>query len=338
MARSRPQRRSGNRVLRGIGWTLLVGALLIGIPLALLAGFTSLQTKHHMLIALATFIPFGWVPAVIGALGLALVARRWWKTISIVVLAVAFIIWGWPNVPITRPVTPVPAQLGIELLSANVQYGRADIDDLLANVDENTDLLVFQEYTSAFDQQLAQAGVNDDFPHRIGTIREDAGGTMILSRHPLTEVDRTDDTAFDNILVRVNVRERDWLIAAVHTAPPQLGAASWAHDGASVLAMLEPHLDERLVAVGDFNAIDEHHTMRQFAAAGFRNAMGSATATKRPYSWEPTWPVGGTVPPFARIDHALASPDTSIWRPWHFEIAGTDHKAMIVSGALPPAP
>lgn len=336
MTRPRTRAKSGARPSRGallLGWLLLILAAISGLPLLVLGLFTELQTKGQLLIALATFIPFGWLPCLLGGAGLVVLARRAWKVAGIVVLLVAALVWGWPNVPYFRgQITPVPAELGIELISANVQYGRADLDQLLERIGPQTDLLIFQEYTSGFDAKLREAGLAERFPYRVGTIRRDAGGTMILSTAPLTEVARTTDAAFDNILVEVRLRDADWLIAAVHTAPPQLGADRWASDGAEVLAMLTPHLDERLVVVGDFNAIDEHHTMRQFAAAGFRNAMAQPGLDRRSNSWEPTWPINHTLPPFARIDHALTSPAANIWRPDFFEVAGTDHKAMVVRG------
>ncbi len=317
-----------------LGIPLIVIALLIGLPLAALNFFTGLQTLSKYLIAAATFIPFGWVPCIIGAIGLLLVLRKWWKILAIVPLVVAFFAWGLPNVPRRANELPTPAMLGYELISANVQYGRADVAAIQTLIAPDTDLLLFQEYTSGFDQKLEAAGVTAQFPHRVGTIREDAGGTMILSRYPLTEVASTPNTAFDNILVRVTIRERDYLVANVHPAPPQLGAAGWAHDGAAVLAMVQPYLGERLIVVGDFNAIDQHHTMRAFEHAGFRNSMSTNTGSKRAFSWTPSWPVGGTLPPYARIDHALAGPGTLMWRANYVEVAGTDHRAMVVRGAF----
>jgi endonuclease/exonuclease/phosphatase (EEP) superfamily protein YafD len=82
--------------------------------------------------------------------------------------------------------------------------------------------------------------------------------------------------------------------------------------------------------VGDFNAIEEHLTMRRLAAIGLRNAM-SGWRSGGP-AWQPSWPTDmALVPPLIRIDHALHSASVEAWRPRYVVVTGSDHKALVTT-------
>jgi endonuclease/exonuclease/phosphatase (EEP) superfamily protein YafD len=122
-----------------------------------------------------------------------------------------------------------------------------------------------------------------------------------------------------------------WTIANVHPVAPQLGSSRWASDAGKVLELLEGHLGEHLVVVGDFNAIEEHLTMRRLAAIGLRNAM-SGWRSPGVLGWQPSWPTDkALVPPLIRIDHALHSDSVEAWRPRYVVVTGSDHKALLTT-------
>ncbi|WP_040283000.1 endonuclease/exonuclease/phosphatase family protein [Tessaracoccus massiliensis] len=322
--------------MRVLGWILLIPGALGALVLVLLRLFPATHAWHAAVIVAATFIPFLWLPATVALLGLLLVARGWLRLLAVLGLVAALVFWGRGFLPEPER-DGTPDTLGLSVFMLNTQYGRADVAQVAAVVDEHDPyVLVFLEYTSGFDAALREAGLLDDFPHQVGTIREDAGGTMILGKAPLTEVERLETTPFDNIVVTTTtqtaVGEVEWTLAGIHTAPPQMGADLWAADGVAVRDLAGRHLTDRLVMVGDFNAIDQHHTMRLLTNAGMINPRSKAEGFD---GWRPTWPVGKRVPPFAHIDHFLHSPGVAGWAPTAVEIDGSDHMGLVVPVPAP---
>lgn len=312
-----------------LGWLLLLPFGLVALVLLVLDVFTELHTTSEAAIYAAAFIPFAWVAVVLAGLGLILAAHRWWRLTGVAVLAAAAVAWG---VPLAGPMmaaaqSQTAPEPQLVVFSLNTAYGRADARQIRLLLDESVDVLVFQEYTPEFEDDLRRQGLLDRFPHRIGTARADAGGTMLLSRLPLTEVSRL-DTAFDNILVSLEADGARWLVGAVHTSPPQMGAPQWARSAAKVTGLALEHADERLVLVGDFNAIDRHHTMRVLTKGPLRDLMEGSPGLD---AWRPTWPAHPWLPTFARIDHAVVSEVVGGPAPDVVRIEGTDHLGLLVS-------
>jgi endonuclease/exonuclease/phosphatase family metal-dependent hydrolase len=109
------------------------------------------------------------------------------------------------------------------------------------------------------------------------------------------------------------------------------GSRRWESDAAAVLYLVSPHVGEHLVVVGDFNAVEEHLTMRRLSAAGLTNAMRGWRAPGAP-AWQPSWPTDKRfVPPLIRIDHALHSASVEAWRPRYVAVSGSDHKALVAT-------
>ena len=221
---------------------------------------------------------------------------------------------------------PAAADRDLTVVSANVLYGRGDVGDL-RRLARRADIIAIQENTPTFDAALGEL-IGADFPHRLGTSDDNAEGTMMWSRTPLTLV-ATGDTRYTSVVARTTVRGVAWTIANAHPAPPPQGSRAWDQDAARLLDLVRPYADEHLVVVGDFNATEEHVTMRRFLAAGLRNAMAGwpRAATD---GWQPSWPSGVRwLPPLIRIDHALHSASVDAWRPSYVVLAGSDHKALV---------
>lgn len=314
-----------------LGWVLLVPSLIAIVTLVLLRYATELHTWHSSVIVAATFIPMLWVPALAGCTGLILVLRSWWRLLGVAALVAALVGFGWPLRPqadVMAGVESEPLPYTLSIVSLNVEYGSADVGEIADLVTEGTDVLAFQEYTEGFATELAETGLLEEFPHRVGTARAGAAGTVLLSRTPLELVAQAEGTVFDNIIATTEVAGTTWHIGSIHTAPPQMGADAWERDAEIVGELAAPFAAENLVLIGDFNAIEQHHTMRRLTADG---ALRFPTAPYEPAArWSPTWPTGSAIPPFARIDHALVSAGTSSWRPTAVAVPGTDHKALLL--------
>lgn len=321
------------KLLRGLGWILLVSGGLAAALLMTLSVLTQWQTASILLIGAATFIPLLWIPCCVAILGFALALHRRWKLLAVPLAAAAFVVWGVPVLPhpqVMADMEQVPPDLTV--VSINVQYGRADVDELAGQATPDVDMIAIQEYTPEFGERLQAAGILDEFPHQVGTERQDAGGTMLLSRTPVEIVAQT-ETRFDNFVARTDVDGTIWHIGVIHSTPPQSGARAWAADGYEVNALALQFAGERLVLVGDFNAIDDHHTMRILTKGPIRNAMDSP-AIAGMNAWRPSWPVSGTWPAFARIDHYLVSDRINAAAPHYFEVSGTDHMGIIAQAYL----
>ena len=316
-----------------LGWALLVPAVPAAAALLILRLFTQLHTWHPSLIAAASFIPLLWIPALTAGIGLTLVLRSRWRLLGAAVLIVAMTVFAWPLRPGTEHSdSPVAVGPTLSVLSLNLQYGRADVEEVSSLITEDVDVLALQEYTPGFEEQLGAAGLLERFPYQVGTAAPGAGGSMLLSRTPVELVARAEVTVFENLIAATTVAGTTWHVGVVHTAPPQMGADIWTREAAAVNALAAPYLEQNLLLVGDFNAIDQHHTMRMLTAHGDLHDL----AARRPgggLQWHPTWPAGNSLPPFARIDHALAS-DAVLGDVARFEtVSGSDHKALLVEVA-----
>ncbi|MGP4975274.1 endonuclease/exonuclease/phosphatase family protein [Brachybacterium tyrofermentans] len=316
-----------------LGWGLLVAGVLASAALLVLRLVTELHTWHHSVIAAATFIPLLWIPVLVGCVGLILVLRAWWRLLGAAVLVVAMTVFAWPLLPPgEREPYPIAVGSTLTVLSLNLQYGSADLDEVTQLITPDVDVLALQEYTPGFEEQLAGAGILEQFPHQVGSAETDASGSMLLSRTPVEVAARTEGTAFENLIATTTVDGTDWHLGVIHSAPPQLGADVWTDDATAVGRLAEPYLEENLLLVGDFNAIDQHRTMRELTAGGGLRDLAARQEGDGP-GWHPTWPTDSWIPPFARIDHALAT-DAVLGGVAEYEtVTGSDHKALLVEVA-----
>lgn len=317
-----------------LGWGLLVTGVLSAAALLVLRLVTGLHTWHHYVIFASSFIPLLWIPVLVACVGLVLVLRARRRLIGIAFLLAAALAFAAPMLP--RPaVTPEPTaeDSTLTVLSLNLQYGRADLDEIAQLIAADVDVLALQEYTPGFEEQLAGAGLLERFPHQVGSADTDASGSMLLSRTPVELAARTEGTRFENLIATTTVDGTDWHLGVIHSAPPQMGADVWTEDAAAVGRLADPFLQENLLLVGDFNAIPQHHTMRALTADGALHDLAGPGSGVGGLRWHPSWPTDSLIPPFARIDHALVADGVRGGVPRFETVAGSDHRALIVEVA-----
>ena len=314
--------RRGRILARAVAAGFGLGAL----PVVALDVFPELQPTSPLAIVAACGIPYVPIPLAAMCAGLAAASesrgrRMLWATAAGAVLVAGLLARVAP-----ASVEPTPRDRRLAVMSANVLSGRADPRHI-ADLAQGVDVVAIQESTPRFDEAL-HAILAAAFPYQLGTSVEDASGTMLWSRTPL-EHGGTGDTRFTSMVATTTVRGVQWTVANVHPSPPQMGSRQWASDAQRVLDLVRSHLGEKLVVVGDFNAIEEHLTMRRFAAAGLSNAM-SGRPSAGAAAWQPSWPANHAwAPPLIRIDHALHSGLVQAWRPRYTRVRGSDHKALI---------
>jgi len=154
---------------------------------------------------------------------------------------------------------------------------------------------------------------------------------MIWSRTPLTLV-ANGLTRYTSLVVRTTVHGTAWTVSTLHAVSPKDGSRVWEDDARAITGMLRPYVGEHLVVVGDFNAIDEHLTMRQIRDVGLQDSMTGWPLVAGD-GFQNSWPNDPRVPELIRIDHALHSSTVEAWRPQYVTVAGTDHRALVATFA-----
>lgn len=279
------------------------------------------------------------VAAVVAALSLIALSVRWWATpswrlpmiqalypvlaagLSLVLVVGALVLLRrrrrGPAALVALPLL-VPAALAAGTLSsdtvaagardevvlaANLQYGQADPQAIVSSVrTRGVSSLVLVEVTPSAWAGLRRAGLDTVLPHQVGAPRTGAGGSMVLSRHPLRTVAVPGAApGFAQPAARVSAPGGAYVMRAVHTYPPTGGLGHRWADQLAELARWQRSVPsgEPLVLAGDFNASASHPGFRQ-VRDGMTDALAATGA-----GWVRTWPREERIPPFVGIDHVL---------------------------------
>lgn len=301
------------------GWVLvLLATLMLGLYLV-----PSLQTVSPTAMA-ASFVPHAIVLWALAGLVLFLAGNGWGRA-----WAVAALVGGLIHAQVLVPYTsrfPQPPGPQLTVATLNLHFGGADLKALGASPAAKASILVLTETTDKTRQVLASGAWAKSFPHRAGFPDSFMGGTVILSRSPLSEVKRTDerDTG-TNAAFRVDTALGKLVIMGAHPSNPVQDARVWLRDSQAVLDLAEAVGGKYpRVLAGDFNATLESATLRKFLGRGFSDAAATAGS-----GWQPTYPANSDCPPAITIDHVLTSTELVTVRTQTFSVAGTDHFGLV---------
>jgi endonuclease/exonuclease/phosphatase (EEP) superfamily protein YafD len=294
-----------------------------------------------------------------------LAARFWWADLLVhfrphylvlALLLLALALWqrrrGWQfaalltlllNAPATlqggtaallRPALaqPVAATVGqpvriaaLNLLWRNTQHAEA----LAWARGTDADILVFFEVDSHW-QQALQA-LRQQYPHERALQRVGHGGTLLLSRWPLTAAIPLDagTPGTPQLVVDVATPGGALRVIAVHATWPLGPAVSAARAREfALIADTARTTTLPLVAIGDFNVTP---ASPHFISLLERGRLSDAAAGR---GWQPTWP---SLLPWLglRIDHALVSPQVAVNSYARHRVEGSDHRAIVVDLQVP---
>lgn len=307
-------------------------AALAGIAVGTLYVFPQLQASRRSVALASSFLPYGviaWLLAVLIMLAGTRGRSRW----LVAPLAAGLIAHSLMFVVYLDPTHRAPAgtEPTLRLMSLNMHYGQADLDQLLANVKrEQPDILVLTEFTAQADAVLTAPEWRSLLPYHAGTTGRalgphnqdgDPSGTQVLSRTPLTELGRTNGTRATSLAVRVTVGGHSIVLVAAHPANAlSEGLDGWLREASEVTALAKRYAGGPLVLAGDLNAVPEHLTVRNLlAATGLHECLTG---------WQPTYP-GNRLVPLIRIDHVLASAQFSTVSMDTFAAKGSDHRGVV---------
>lgn len=336
----RPTGRPGGRRARWRGGRRRqLVAVLAGMLTALAlgtAGARVLGLEYGPLAVVVAATPYALVLSGLG-LALALLARLpRWSVVAVLALAALGAtqarLWV-PDAPAPPPRGASGASGALTVMTTNLQYGRGDAGQVVAEVRRRgVDVLAVQELPASAVEALGAAGLDALLPHRY--VRADAGpsGSGLWSRHPLADERQLEGFRSVHLSARLRPAEgsaaavlADVTVVVVHPARPAgLRHGHWQVEHRRLRSELT-RLPGTVVAVGDFNATPDHVAMRRLGAGGYRNARDAAGA-----GYLSTWPVGRGLPaPLFAIDHVLLRGPLTATGVDVVRISSTDHAALV---------
>ena len=301
---------------------LLWFGVVVTVPLL---GVRWVDSTVGMVAVLQSIVPMTGI-VVAALVAIAAATRRWRITAAAGSL---LIVGATLAVPSVLGHTVAPGRDDLVVMSANLEYGGADAQSLVTAAREHrVDVLVLLEITPAAVERLRAAGLDSLLPESVGRSSQDAGGTIIRSRIPLSLVEpgleHASPRGFDQPVVSVRRPADEVVLRAVHSLPPgPLGAADWRSGLADLQAWREQQpADQPLVMAGDFNSSQSH--------PGFRQVAETMTDAHRAagQGWVRTWPQGRRLlRPFVQLDHVLVR-GLDVVDAGLVHLPGTDHAAV----------
>ncbi|AZM49461.1 hypothetical protein DMB38_30050 [Streptomyces sp. WAC 06738] len=272
---------------------------------------------------LAAFLPWLLVPGGFGLLLMGLARSRAGVVWALVVVAGT----AWFVRPYESAAEPPssPPREEFRLLSANLRFGDATPALRTALRAYEPDVALVQECDSRCVEALRGPALRAAYPYRVIDGGDPAEGSAILSRYPLTEEPGVPGTLSMPAATARVAGERVRL-QVVHPMPPTPGSMdAWRTELGRLRDAAAARGEVPTVFGGDFNSSQDHEAFRDILDTGLRD---SAMLLGR--SRTPTWPASATPLFGTQIDHVLVSDRLSPAGIEFPELAGTDHRAVLV--------
>jgi len=233
---------------------------------------------------------------------------------------------------------PQPAARGpvVRLLSANVFFGRADADAIVARVRESgADVLFLQELTEDAVSRLKLAGLDELMPHNQLELRgggpHASDGSGIYARFPLSDGPAVVPISKAQPSALLELPGGGALeLICIHPCAPGLrrwgGAARWREE----LGLLPAAASRPRVLAGDFNATLDHAAFRDVLRLGYADA-----ALQAGKALTPTWGLPGKTRAVLTLDHVLVDLSCAVRDYSVHVIPGSDHRAVYAEIQLP---
>ncbi|GAA3892207.1 endonuclease/exonuclease/phosphatase family protein [Saccharothrix violaceirubra] len=293
------------------------------------------------LLALTSLTPYVLIVGIVLGV-IALVVRKW--VVAAVTLLLSAVLVG---AVVPRAFADGAERVDgreVRIMSANLMVGKAVAEDVVRVVaSQDVDILTMQELTPAMVKDFERAGLDRFLPYRVFLDEPGGSGSGIASRHPLTRKDLTGPSTMRQAGAVVDLPGTDVEILSVHPLPPVVGdsAEHWQRDMDGLPRRDSARRDSarrdsagpiRILA-GDFNATLDHAGLRRLLDSGYVDA-----ADRTGHGLTPTWPADGSWLPPVTIDHVLADDRCQVLDYAVFDIADTDHRAIVSRLVVPSAP
>jgi endonuclease/exonuclease/phosphatase (EEP) superfamily protein YafD len=303
------------------------------LPAGACAAFALLRISGvepgYPLFALLAFTPLAIGASLLAALW-ALLLRRRTAAAAAALVALALAIVVAPRV--LGHSQPDVAGPELRLMSSNLEFGRADLEQLgeLARA-EDVDVISFEELTPEAARRLAASPLAAAMPYRIFDPDKGGVGTGLMSSHPLHRLSSPDIPAKAPVIAAdVDLEDGEAEVWSMHPFPPvNKDSTDRLIAYLDAIPPPDPAGPARLLA-GDYNATLDHPAFRRVLGRGYTDAaeaLGDGLAG--------TWPANRTLPPLVTIDHVLGDTDRVSFADYsRHEIAGTDHLTVLVTATV----
>jgi endonuclease/exonuclease/phosphatase (EEP) superfamily protein YafD len=196
--------------------------------------------------------------------------------------------------------------------------------DALARTD--ADVLTFCELTPRHLRTLESSVLAERYPFRLERPGPYATGTGLWSRFPVRAVEGP-ELEHHTVAADVDAGPLGCCqVVVIHTRSPLHHVGEWIGDLAELAARPVP-ADRPAVVIGDFNAAWGHAGYRAVVRAGWRDAhreLGRGLTN--------SWPTDRRwARPFVRLDHAVVNAATEVVDAIDVDVAGSDHRGIVVS-------
>ena len=267
-----------------------------------------------------------WVYLVVGITCLAVLViakRAWWPLMPLLVLGASFFVQSGT---LDRSTEPVGSKPVLQVATANLNFDTTDFSALVGWLvsGEAPDVVFLQEFTGQAQQALQAPAVAQRYPHRVEAPQPDPFGLAILSRYPLSDVQKVEPADMQATLrLRATLT---WAggtpvrLSAIHPMPPISAIYAQLRDQA--LAEEAQHLSQSgglALMAGDFNTTPWAKGM--FAMdSQLRRANGPVGSWPNAFGWLSVLP----------LDHVLASSGWQLVGSGHGPDLGSDHRPVVV--------
>lgn len=321
---------------------LRVGLLVVGWLLVAVLGVVALLRvvawdSAEPLIVLDDLTLVSYLPAWVAAAG-ALIARRWWLAGAAGVMVVAQVAFAAPELLASAPVPAWAAADApvVRVFDANIDKSFHFQPGYVRAIEQDhPDVVTLEEFTPPALTAMKASGVLTRFPYRCTAPAFGATGFLVASRLPMTGCQVK--TVLGNgwqvpYMVEATVSTSGGPVAlrVVHTlAPFPAYWREWSAALAAVGKSVRASGDSRMLMVGDFNATWGNSGFVALLHDGLTDG-----AAARGQAVDMTWPNGGVVPPFVRIDHVLTGPQLAVTGILARAGFGSDHRYLVATVAI----
>jgi endonuclease/exonuclease/phosphatase family metal-dependent hydrolase len=279
----------------------------------------------YPLFPLLAFTPLAAGAALLAALWALLLRRRAAAATALLVAAVLAVAVAPRILGHAQPDIEGPT---IRVMSANLHYGGADLDQLSqVALDEGADVISLEELTPDAATALLSTPLAAAMPFRIFDPVAGGVGTGLMSAYPLRRLPVPDVPAERPVIVAALEREgAEAELWSIHLPPPIDDASTKSLVGDLEGIPPPDPLGAPRILAGDFNSTLDHPPFHDLLLRGYADAAESLGE-----GLSGTWPSGRSFPPLVTIDHLLGDGRVAFSDYSRHEIAGTDHRAVVAS-------
>jgi endonuclease/exonuclease/phosphatase (EEP) superfamily protein YafD len=215
------------------------------------------------------------------------------------------------------------------VMTINANQGEADaarIADLARQY--GASVVIVTELTSRLAHDLTGAGLNAAVTPRVVDVSE--GGTRgigVYTRDELTDTRTLDDLSRPAASGVLQTEAGPVGLLVTHAAGSALLPGRDWHEDLARLPKLAPDVERRIM-IGDFNATPWNPAFRRLASGEWHDAADVVGRGLRP-----TWPAF-TPLPISPLDHVLVAGEVGVNAVETATVAGSDHRALIVTVVL----